>query len=61
MAMGAEGESGQGPVDPDRLRTERPTLSEILMQIQRLARLWNDGLLTDAEFEAMKAKLTGHP
>jgi hypothetical protein len=53
-----EGESGQAPVDPDRT-TEQPALPEILTPLERLAHLWNNGFLTDAEYEALKAKLIG--
>ena len=61
MGMGPKGDSGKSPNDPDRSTTERTPLRELLTQIQRLAVLWNDGCLTDAEFEAIKAKLINRP
>jgi hypothetical protein len=57
--MKGERESGHGRIDPDQLTAERAALRDLVSQIYRLARLWNDGFLTDAEYEAMKAKLIG--
>jgi hypothetical protein len=57
MDMGAEGESGHVPSDPDRPAVERLAFLRVLTQIERLVDLRNDGMLTDDEFEAVKARL----
>jgi hypothetical protein len=57
MDMGAEGESGHVPTDLERLALERLAFLRVLTQIEKLVGLRNDGMLTDSEFEAVKARL----
>jgi len=56
---GAEADDAQAPAPPPPPAPAPPGEDAVITQLQQLADLKNQGILSDAEFEAQKARILG--